>query len=87
LTGGVASLFKGNKIRLVSGEAFFLSENEISVYNDNESLKFKFNNAIIATGSRPFELPAFKWSKRVLSSTEVLSLGEIPKRMVVIGGG
>ncbi|MDN9009759.1 dihydrolipoyl dehydrogenase [Brevibacillus laterosporus] len=87
LTGGVASLFKGNKVRLVSGEAFFLSENEISVYNENESHKFKFNNAIIATGSRPFELPAFKWSKRVLSSTEVLSLNEIPKRMVVIGGG
>ncbi|WP_232700064.1 dihydrolipoyl dehydrogenase [Brevibacillus daliensis] len=87
LTGGISQLFKGNKIQTVQGEAFFLSENEISVYNENESHKYKFNNAIIATGSRPVELPAFKFSKRVLSSTGVLALDELPKRMVVIGGG
>src|SRR5690606_22757297 len=48
---------------------------------------YKFNNCIIATGSRPIELPNFKWSDRVISSTEALSLSEVPKKLVVIGGG
>ena len=48
---------------------------------------YKFNHCIIATGSRPIELPSFKWSKRVISSTEALALEEIPKKLVIIGGG
>jgi dihydrolipoamide dehydrogenase len=49
--------------------------------------RYKFNHCIIATGSRPLELPAFPFGKRVLSSTEALNLTEIPQSLVVIGGG
>lgn len=87
LTGGVSSLFKGNKIQLIEGEALFVSENEVRVFHGYEVNRYKFNHCIIATGSRPIELPAFPFGKRVLSSTEALSLNEIPKSMVVIGGG
>ncbi|WP_035297436.1 dihydrolipoyl dehydrogenase [Brevibacillus thermoruber] len=87
LTGGVASLFKGNKIQVVPGEALFVSENEVRVFHGYDVNRYRFNHCIIATGSRPIELPAFPFGKRVLSSTEALSLTEIPKSLVVIGGG
>ena len=48
---------------------------------------YKFKNAIIATGSRPIEIPTFKYSKRVLNSTGALTLEEVPEKIVVIGGG
>lgn len=87
LTGGVSSLFKGNKIQFIPGEALFVSENEVRVFHGYDVNRYRFNHCIIATGSRPIELPAFPFGKRVLSSTEALSLTEIPKSMVVIGGG
>lgn len=87
LTGGISSLFKANGIEVVKGEALFVSENEVRVNNGYESNTYKFNNCIIATGSHPIELPSFKWSDRVVSSTGALALEEIPKKIVVIGGG
>ena len=48
---------------------------------------YSFNNAIIATGSRPIEIPGFKFGGRVLDSTGGLALKEVPKKFVVIGGG
>lgn len=87
LTGGVEGLLKGNKVEIVRGEAYFVDENTVRVMTENSAQTYKFKNAIIATGSRPIELPAFKFSKRVLDSTGALNLPEIPKSMVVIGGG
>ncbi|MEJ8546046.1 dihydrolipoyl dehydrogenase [Brevibacillus borstelensis] len=87
LTGGVGKLFKGNKIQVIPGEALFVSENEVRVFHGYDVNRYRFNHCIIATGSRPIELPAFPYGKRVLSSTEALALTEIPKSMVVIGGG
>jgi dihydrolipoamide dehydrogenase len=87
LTGGIDGLFKANKVEVVQGEAIFVEENEIRVNKGYESNRYKFKNCIIATGSRPIELPKFKWSDRVFSSTGALALEEIPKKMVVIGGG
>jgi len=87
LTGGVKSLLKANKVELVEGEALFVSPTEVRVNHGYESQRYKFNNCIIATGSRPIEIPSFKWSDRVLSSTGALALTEVPKKMVVIGGG
>lgn len=87
LTGGVGSLLKGNKVEILSGEVLFMSENEVRVVNGYESARYKFNDCIIATGSRPIELKPFPFGGRVLSSTEALSLSEIPKSMIVIGGG
>lgn len=87
LTSGVGGLLKGNKVDVVKGEAYFVDSNTIRVMTDSAAQTYKFNNAIIATGSTPIELPAFKYSNRVLDSTGALNLPEIPKRLIVIGGG
>lgn len=87
LTGGVAGLLKGNKVDIVYGEAYFVDANTLKVMDDKSSQTYTFKNAIIATGSRPIELPAFKYSKRVLDSTGALNLQEVPEKLVVIGGG
>ncbi|UII57246.1 dihydrolipoyl dehydrogenase [Cytobacillus spongiae] len=87
LTGGVEGLLKGNKVDIVRGEAYFVDANTARVMDENSAQTYKFKNAIIATGSRPIELPAFKYTKRVLDSTGALALEEIPNKIVVIGGG
>jgi dihydrolipoamide dehydrogenase len=87
LTGGVEGLLKGNKVDIVRGEAYFVDANTLRVMDENSAQTYTFKNAIIATGSRPIELPAFKYTKRVLDSTGALALTEIPEKIVVIGGG
>ncbi len=88
LTGGVEGLLKGNKVEIVKGEAYFSDTNTVRVTKDEyTSQTYKFKNCILATGSSPIELPSFKWSDRVISSTGALALSEVPKKMVVIGGG
>lgn len=87
LTTGVGGLLKGNKVEILSGEAFFVDKNTVRIMDDKHSQTYTFNNAIIATGSHPIELPSFKYSERVIHSTGALNLTEIPKKMVVIGGG
>jgi dihydrolipoamide dehydrogenase len=87
LTGGVEGLLKGNKVDIVRGEAYFVDANTLRVMNENSAQTYTFKHAIIATGSRPIELPIFKYTKRVLDSTGALALDEIPAKIVVIGGG
>jgi dihydrolipoamide dehydrogenase len=87
LTGGVAGLLKGNKIDVAYGEAYFVDNETIKVMDETKSQTYKFKNVIIATGSRPIEIPSFKYSKRVIDSTGALNLQELPKKLVVIGGG
>ncbi len=87
LTGGVSGLLKGNKVDVVSGEAYFVDSNTLRVMTESSAQTYTFKNAIVATGSRPIELPAFKYSKRVIDSTGALNLQEVPKKLVVIGGG
>ncbi len=87
LTGGVSGLFKGNKIKFVSGDAYFVDETTVSVSDEDNAERFKFNHCIVATGSRPIELKPFPYGERIVSSTGALALQEVPKRMIVIGGG
>ncbi|MFB5758857.1 dihydrolipoyl dehydrogenase [Paenibacillus medicaginis] len=87
MTGGVSALLKGNKVEIFNGECMFISQNEARVFNDHESPRYRFKNCIIATGSRPIELKPFPFGGRILSSTEALNLPEVPKSMIVIGGG
>ncbi|MYL32974.1 dihydrolipoyl dehydrogenase [Pontibacillus yanchengensis] len=87
LTGGVEGLLKGNKVDIVKGEVYFVDKNTVRIMDEKNSQTYTFNNCIIATGSRPIELPNFKYSDRVISSTGALALDEIPEKMVVIGGG
>ncbi|MDP4086647.1 MAG: dihydrolipoyl dehydrogenase [Bacillota bacterium] len=87
LTGGVEGLLKGNKVEIVRGEAYFVDGNSLRVMGEKTSQTYNFKNAIIATGSRPIEIPTFKYSKRVLDSTGALNLQEVPEKVIVIGGG
>ncbi|HWO74860.1 MAG TPA: dihydrolipoyl dehydrogenase [Bacillus sp. (in: firmicutes)] len=87
LTSGVEGLLKGNKVEIVKGEAYFVDANSIRVMNENSAQTYTFKNAIIATGSRPIELKTFPYSERVIDSTGALNLTEIPKKLVIIGGG
>jgi dihydrolipoamide dehydrogenase len=87
MTGGVEMLLKANKVEMFNGEVMFINENEARLFNDQEAPRYRFKNCIIATGSRPIELKPFPFGGRILSSTEALSLPELPKSLIVIGGG
>lgn len=87
LTGGVEGLLKGNKVEILKGEVYFVDKNTARIMDEKNSQTYTFNNCIIATGSRPIEIPTFKYSDRVLDSTGALNLDHIPNKMVVIGGG
>src|SRR5690625_1799279 len=87
LVGGVEGLLKGNKVEIVKGEAYFVDSNKMKVMDEKQSQTYEYKNAIIATGSRPIEIPGFKFGKRVLDSTGALALEEKPEKLVVIGGG
>lgn len=87
LTSGVSGLLKGNNIEVVSGEAYFVDANTVRVMDEKSAQTYTFKHAIIATGSRPVEIPTFKYTKRVINSTGALNLQEVPEKLVVIGGG
>ena len=92
LTGGIEYLFKKNKVDYVKGWGKFESANDIHVdLNAGGSQKLNAKNIIIATGSEPNEFPKATGltfdEEYVISSTGALSLKQIPKRFVVVGGG
>src|SRR6056297_446596 len=89
LTGGVEKLCKANGVRLIEGTARFVDEHTVAVdRSDKQDSKIAFDNAIVATGSRPIEIPGFAYSDDpVWSSTDALAATEIPDRLVVVGGG
>lgn len=87
LTSGIAMLLKKNKVEVLDGEAFFVDDHTLRVMHPDSAQTYSFNNAIIATGSRPIEIKGFKFGGRVLDSTGGLNLKEVPKKFVIIGGG
>ncbi|MGE7090574.1 dihydrolipoyl dehydrogenase [Lysinibacillus sp. NPDC048646] len=87
LVGGVEGLLKGNKIDIVNGEAYFVDAHTVRVIDGDNVQSYTFKNAILATGSRPIEIPTFKFTDRVINSTGALSLPGVPEKLVVIGGG
>lgn len=89
LTGGLGMLTKQRKINYVQGRATFLDAHTLSIENsDGETSKLTFGNAIVATGSRPVRVGSL-WldSPRMMDSTSALELPDIPKSLLVIGGG
>lgn len=86
LTSGVEFLLNGYDVRIVRGEAKFVDPHTVSVSGE-EDCTITFKDVIIASGSRPKDIPPVRFSKRIVSSTEVLSFPEIPERLIVIGGG
>ncbi|AEV32777.1 dihydrolipoamide dehydrogenase [Owenweeksia hongkongensis DSM 17368] len=85
---GVKFLMGKNKIEVYEGLGSFIDENTINIAQKDGDEKIGAKHIIIATGSKPTELPFAKFDKeRIISSTEALKLKEVPKTMVVIGGG
>src|ERR1041384_3512573 len=88
LTSGVAGLLKANKVEVAQGRAVFLSKDQAEVNGPLGKRTVQFRHAIVATGSSTIEIPGFKFDeKRVVSSTGALELQNLPKHLVVIGGG
>ncbi|UKE69097.1 dihydrolipoyl dehydrogenase [Xanthomonas cerealis pv. cerealis] len=89
LTGGLASMAKQRKVRTVTGVASFVSPNELEIVGaDGKTQLLRFEHCIIAAGSQAVKLPNFPWDdKRVMDSTDALELQEIPKTLLVVGGG
>lgn len=89
LTSGIEFLFKKNKVDYIKGTASFASENDIKVnLLDGGETQVRGKNIIIATGSESTPFPGLEYDeKTVVSSTGAIALTEVPKRMIVVGGG
>ena len=89
LTKGVEFLLKKNKVAYFKGVGSFKSKNEISIKDDqNKESLIQAEKVIIATGSVPVSLPGIKFDEKIIvSSTGALKLDQVPKKMVVVGGG
>ncbi len=89
LTGGLKGLAKQRNVEIVHGYGKFTSSNTIKVEADDGSKTIiGFENSIIAAGSRVTKLPFIPWADpRVMDSTDALEIAEIPKRLLVVGGG
>ena len=87
-TKGIEFLMSKNKIKVYNGLGSFLDSHTVKIDNSSNITKISFKNAVIATGSKPTSLPFAKIDKkRIITSTEALKLKEIPKKLIVIGGG
>ena len=87
-TQGIEFLMTKNKITRLHGLGTFKDPNTMSVRGEKESLEFKAKKFVIATGSKPSPLRGVETDKeRVITSTEALYLKEVPKHLLVIGGG
>lgn len=84
---GLTNLIQGNKIKILRGTAIVTAKNKI-VVEGNNSAEVEAGKIIIATGSLPVEIPAISFDEgNIISSTEALNLGHIPRSMIIIGGG
>jgi dihydrolipoamide dehydrogenase len=88
LTGGIAGLLKANGCTVIQGDAKFVSPNTLEVKSSSVTQTLQFKNAVIATGSRPAQIPGFDVDQElVLDSTGGLSQNEAPATMLCVGGG
>lgn len=87
LTSGLKGLSKQRKVQVVQGEGRFADPHTLVVKTEQGEQRIRFENAIIAAGSRPVVLPFLPSDPRIVDSTGALELPFVPKRMLVIGGG
>lgn len=88
LTGGLAGMAKMRKVEVVRGVGTFLDPNHIEVVAEDGSKRtVKFAQAIVAAGSQAVKLPFLPEDPRIVDSTGALELRQLPKKMLVIGGG
>ena len=88
LTGGLKGLARQRKVQVVHGHGKFTSKNSIDVEQNGETTSISFEHAIIAAGSQSIKIPGLPYDDdRLLDSTSALALADVPKRLLVIGGG
>ena len=89
LTTGLAGMAKQRKVRVVQGTATFASPNELLIEGaDGKPRRLAFAHCVIAAGSQAVKLPGFPWDDpRVMDSTDALALADVPKKLLVVGGG
>ena len=88
LTGGLKQLAKQRKVELVTGVGEFIDPNQIKVVSGSNETIIQFEHCIIAAGSQATEIPSFPYDdKRLMDSTGALELTNVPKKLLIIGGG
>jgi dihydrolipoamide dehydrogenase len=88
LTGGLAGMAKQRKVRTAQGNGRFVSPNQVTVETAEGTKTIGFKHAVIAAGSQAVKLPGLPWDDaRMMDSTDALLLEEVPKKLLVIGGG
>jgi dihydrolipoamide dehydrogenase len=88
LTQGLAGMAKQRGVTVVQGWGSFVSPKQVQVETEKETVSIEFDAAIIACGSRPVEIPGFpNDDPRLINSTGALELADIPKKMLIVGGG
>jgi dihydrolipoamide dehydrogenase len=88
LTGGLGSMAKQRKVTVVTGTGRFISPHEIEVETAEGKTLVYFEKCIIAAGSQAVKLPGFPWDDpRMMDSTDALLLQDVPKNLLVVGGG
>jgi len=87
-TGGLTLLAKARKVAVLTGEASFTSATTVAVKSDKGVTEVTAKNIVIATGSAPVELPFMKFDgQTVVSSDQAIAFPEVPKKLIVVGGG
>ncbi len=88
LTGGLGQLGKQRKVDYIKGTAKFVDANMLEVTAGKKQQRLSYKYAILATGSRPATIPGVKeFSSKIMDSTKALELPDVPKKLLVIGGG
>tara|TARA_B100000579_G_scaffold59165_1_gene42567 strand:- start:277 stop:1698 length:1422 start_codon:yes stop_codon:yes gene_type:complete len=88
LTNGLGGMAKLRKCQIINGNGKFTGPNTLSIEDNKETSSINFENAIIATGSKPIQLPFIPHDDpRIWDSTDALELKKIPKRLLLMGGG
>jgi len=87
LTGGLDGMAKMRKVKVVYGYGKFTGSNTLVVEGEKDATTITFDNAIIAAGSKPVNLPFIPEDDRVIDSTGALELKDVPEKLLVLGGG
>ena len=87
LTGGLQTLAKQRKVKVVTGTGEFVSPHHVRVTDGETTQVIAFQKCIIAAGSQPAQIPGWPEDPRIVDSTGALEMPELPERMLVVGGG
>ena len=88
LTGGINGLFAANKVQSISGKGKVVSNNIVEVTKTDGSIEnIETKNIILATGSKPIEIPSASFSENIVDSTGALSFKKLPKTVGIVGAG